>query len=93
MSEPARAHGPFERHLQTLVGFVLCGLIGWVGVSVADGREAVARVEERVSYLAETVRDLKQEIRAATRMERLGRLDFPTPIPQPTEEERHDRDT
>ncbi|WP_085883405.1 hypothetical protein [Oceanibacterium hippocampi] len=62
-TRPPASRSAIERHAQTLVGFVICGLIGWVGVSVADSREAVARLDERVVSLTDTVRELRGEVR------------------------------
>lgn len=49
----------FERHLQSGLAVLLIGLVAWVGVSVSSGREATARLEEKVVYLTEQIREMR----------------------------------
>lgn len=55
-----------ERHAQTVLAAVTIGLIGWVGMSVTEGSNALAKMEVVTAQLQEDVRELKSHIREAT---------------------------
>jgi len=55
-----------ERHAQTVLAAVTIGLIGWVGISVTEGSNALAKMEVITGQLQEEVRELKSHIRNAT---------------------------
>jgi len=57
--EPRNA---LERHIQTIILALLIGLVGWVGVSVTDGREADARQEVQLINLADQVKELRKAV-------------------------------
>ena len=59
-------HSPWERHVQTAVGFVIVGVVGWVGVGVSDSREAIARMEATILGLQQQVVDLRTQVREGT---------------------------
>ena len=40
-----------ERHVQTITIAVAIALMGWVGMSVADSRESIARLEVQIEGL------------------------------------------
>ncbi len=52
----------FERHAQTLLASILVGLVGWVGLTVTQGREETIRLQERVEYLAEQLGELRSKL-------------------------------
>ena len=54
-----------ERHIQTGIGIIITSLMLWVGMSVSDLREVVARQDERLAQLQRAVllmQDLKEEV-------------------------------
>lgn len=51
-----------ERHIQTVLAAILIGLVGWVGLTVTGNREQISRVEERLTFMNDTIKDLKAEI-------------------------------
>lgn len=52
-----------ERHIQTILTAVVTAILLWVGVSVTQTRESVARLDERVAAL--TLRmDIASELEA-----------------------------
>lgn len=53
----------FERHLQTGISTLLVGLILWVGTSVTNSREAVARLEEKFIAVESQLSDLKSQVK------------------------------
>ena len=48
-----------EKHFQTIVSFVICGIMGWVAVNVNAQQLSIARLSENVKSLSERVEDLK----------------------------------
>jgi len=40
-----------ERHVQSLIGVLVVGLLGWVGLTLQTMTESVARLEEKVAGL------------------------------------------
>jgi hypothetical protein len=50
----------FEGHLQTLLTLCAIGVIGWVGLTVTDNANVVARLEERVNLLTERIEDFRE---------------------------------
>lgn len=52
----------FERHLQTIVGALLVGMVGWVGISVTDSREKIGRMDEKFIAMAEDIAELKGRV-------------------------------
>lgn len=56
---------PMERHIQTALAVVLTGIVGWVGVSVTDSREQIARLQEQVESLKSIVTDMRMDTRQA----------------------------
>ncbi|MBL6954254.1 MAG: hypothetical protein ISR50_16565 [Alphaproteobacteria bacterium] len=55
-----------ERHIQTFVGFVIVGVVGWVGFSVSDSREAIARMEATIMSLQQQLSDMRLQVRETT---------------------------
>ncbi len=55
-----------EKHVQTILAFIIAGLITWVGLSVTVSRESVARLEVQTTYLqmqmSEMQSDMKQSM-------------------------------
>ena len=50
----------FERHAQTALTVSIIGIMAWVGVSVSNSREAIARLEVTVKFLQKDVVDLRK---------------------------------
>ncbi len=51
-----------ERHVQTILVAILIGLVGWVGVSVSQSREAIARQQVQLGYMAEQLKNLHDSV-------------------------------
>lgn len=45
---PAERQSVLERHAQTTISIIITGLLLWVGASVSELREVVARQDERL---------------------------------------------
>lgn len=54
-----------ERHIQTILAALLIGLVGWVGITVYQTGVTVARLEERVGYMAIQIQALDVKMNAA----------------------------
>lgn len=61
-TQPPEISRTMERHIQTVLAAILIGLVGWVGLTVTGNREQISRVEERLSFMSETIRELKTEL-------------------------------
>jgi len=48
----------FERHVQTALAMVLVMLMGWVGVTISNSSNQIARLEERVAAMADKLDEL-----------------------------------
>lgn len=53
---------PVERHLQTIMGAVLVGLVFWVGTTLSTAETQMAVLEERVVTLASEVHALRSQV-------------------------------
>lgn len=49
-----------EKHVIGIVVFVVCGLIGWVAVSINSQSLSIARLSENIISLSEKVEELKK---------------------------------
>lgn len=60
--QPAGAR--WERHLQSIVGFIVAGLIGWVGLSVSRSQTDVAVLAQQLTHSNITVDRLEVKVDA-----------------------------
>lgn len=58
-----RQPSTIERHAQTIIAGVLLILVTWVGSTVVDIRDRVARIEERQLDVAGWKADFEQRLR------------------------------
>jgi hypothetical protein len=65
VSKPDEKTG-MERHAQTVLAAVTIGLIGWVGMSVTESSNSIAKMEVVTQQLQDTIRDMKDELKRAT---------------------------
>ena len=54
---PPQSSG-FERHVQTALAVVITMLLGWMGDTVSESSEQIARLEERMSAMSAKLDDL-----------------------------------
>ena len=55
-----------EQHVQTIITTVMAGLVAWIGLSVSDNNEAIARMDERMKSLQGSVLSIQGQLSAAT---------------------------
>ena len=49
----------FERHLQSAIAILMIGIVVWVGVTLLDNSNTLARLDERVVNLGRDIDSLK----------------------------------
>ena len=52
-----------ERHLQTVIAFILTALLLWVGSTVNDNSIAIAKISQRMDHFAEELNEIKVTIK------------------------------
>jgi predicted negative regulator of RcsB-dependent stress response len=52
-----------ERHIQTVVVMVILGVLGWVGLKVADMSESNAKLEVQATNLASQIVEVRTELK------------------------------
>lgn len=60
--EDRRTSSAFERHLQTGLVVLVVGVMSWVGVSVNETSRSMATMQERVSWMSDSIKDLKTQL-------------------------------
>lgn len=48
----------FERHVQTALAMLIVMLMGWVGITISNSSNQIARLEERVAAMADKLDEL-----------------------------------
>jgi hypothetical protein len=51
----------YERHFQTLLVGLTLVVLTWVGVTITNNSETLARMDERVKSMEEVITDMKKE--------------------------------
>lgn len=59
--EARESRSVLERHVQTIIGAVVVGLLGWVGITLQDMTASVARLEEKVAGLERQLMHLQSQ--------------------------------
>lgn len=52
-----------EKHIPTIIGALLIGLIAWVGLSVTNSRESIAELKVETRAMKTIMSDLKEELK------------------------------
>lgn len=47
----------FERHVQTALAVIITMLLGWMGSTVSNSSEQIARLEERMAAMSDKLED------------------------------------
>lgn len=71
--EPKKTQAIWERHMQTILTFIITALIAWVGTSVSTQRAEIA-------VLQHSVNGLQDEVENFTKMPRFTQKDFDAEI-------------
>ncbi len=52
-----------EKHIQTILAVVITALIGWIGMSVTDSRETIARLEVQTTGMQLRMSEIRSDIK------------------------------
>lgn len=56
-----------ERHIQTIIVGISLALLAWVGLTLTQNVETMARVDEKVKNMEINLNELKREVKVATK--------------------------